>query len=126
MKDKNIIKFPLSVLPVVLAGVMGGCGSNPPVEQMSVAEHLIEDADINKSEQYSPLEMRVARDNLESAKAAMTAGDYDTARRLAEKVAVDVETAAAKADSVRAKNAVDELRKSMDTLHQEINTQNSN
>jgi hypothetical protein len=125
MKKKNIIKLSISVLPLAVAILIVGCSTNPPVEKMSVAEHLIEDADINKSAQYSPLEMRIARENFEAAKAAMAAEDYDKARRLAEKVAVDVETAAAKADSIRAKNAVDELRQSIETLRQEINSKNN-
>ncbi|MGZ8163317.1 MAG: DUF4398 domain-containing protein [Methylobacter sp.] len=125
MKKKNILKLPVPVVPLAVTLLIVGCGTNPPVEQMSVAEHLIEDADINKATQYSPLEMRIARENFEAAKAAMAAEDYDKARRLAEKVAVDVETASAKADSIRAKNAVDELRQSIDTLRQEINSKDN-
>ncbi|CAA9889064.1 conserved hypothetical protein [Candidatus Methylobacter favarea] len=125
MKNKNIIKLPVPVLTLALAILIGGCSSNPPVDKMSVAEHLLEDADVNKSPQYSPLEMRIARENFEAAKAAMADEDYDKARRLAEKVAVDVETASAKADSIRAKNAVDELKRSLDTLRQELNSKNN-
>ncbi|MFA5982926.1 MAG: DUF4398 domain-containing protein [Methylococcaceae bacterium] len=125
MNKINALKRLYLISSISIPLTLVACGSNPPTEQISVAEHLIRESDINKSTEYAPLEIRIARENLDAAKAALAAGHNDEAKRLAEKVAVDVETAGAKADSVRAKNAVDELQKSIRTLSQEIDSKSN-
>lgn len=111
---------------VAVTSLLYGCSGNPPTEQMSVAEHLLSDADVNKATEYSPLEMQIARENFDAAKQAMADEDYDKARKLAEKVTVDVQTANAKADAARSQKTIDELRQTTKSLHEEVDSRPAN
>jgi outer membrane murein-binding lipoprotein Lpp len=123
MKTMQLVNLSAVIAAV---GFLYGCSGNPPTEQMSVAEHVISDADINKASEYSPLEMQIAREKYDEAKQAITDEDYEKARRLAEQVTVDVQAANAKADALRSKKAIDELRETTKTLHEEVDSKSAN
>ena len=115
---KVIARSPILVFSTLT--LLGACSSNPPTEQMSVAEHSLQESAINKDSEYAPLEMRMARDHFDAAKRAMEEEEYMKARRLAEKTTADVEAANAKADFERSNNALNELVDSNQSLQQEL------
>ncbi len=98
-----------------------GCGSvKPPVEKLAVADEVIKQAEVNDAGQYAPLELRLASEKLEEAKRAMQKEDYLSAERLADQAAIDARTALVKVDSIRAQQAVDEMKRSIELLRQQI------
>ena len=109
------------IVPLVLAALsVTGCSTvGPPKDRIAAAELAVEQANKSKAPQYSPLELRMARDKLAEAKQAMNKKEYTVARRLAEEALVDAEAAGAKAASEDAKRAVSDLRESLETLRRE-------
>ena len=122
MRQKTIL-YRWMQLPLCL-GVTAfiGCSTvRPPDENVAKAELAVREANQTKAQQYSPLELQLARDNLEKATKAMKDEDYVQARRLADKALVDAQLAETKASTEEAKRVANELRESLETLRREIN-----
>lgn len=122
MRQKTIL-YRWMQLPLCL-GVTAfiGCSTvRPPDENVAKAELAVREANQTKAQQYSPLELQLARDNLEKARRAMKDEDYVQARRLADKALVDAQLAETKASTEEAKRVANELRESLETLRREIN-----
>jgi hypothetical protein len=100
-------------------GVSACSSARPPLESLSTAELAVRRADDRKTAQYAPLELRIAREKLDSAKQAMDAQDYDRARRLAEQALVDAQLAEVKASSESAHQAAQQIRRSIEALRRE-------
>lgn len=112
-------------LPLCFAvGALLGCSTvRPPDENMAKADLALREANQTKAQQYAPLELQLARDNLEKAKEAMKEKDYVMARRLADKALVDAQLAQTKARTEEARQVANEIRQGVETLRQEINRQ---
>ncbi len=95
-------------------------GERPPLEKISVAEQMVSMADNENAAQYAPLDIRLAREKLQQAKAALDDKEYAEARRLADQASVDAQVAEAKATTEKGRRAVEELRQSIETLRREI------
>ncbi|TVQ70528.1 MAG: DUF4398 domain-containing protein [Balneolaceae bacterium] len=106
---------------VIGLGLLTACGStNPPSQQLTETQMVIQQAEQSGADEYAPLEIREARIKLGLAREAVEAKDYDKAIRLAEHARVDAELAQAKAQSGKAEKAVAELRESIRVLKAEI------
>jgi Domain of unknown function (DUF4398) len=68
---------------------------------------------------YRPVELRLAREALESARLALEVRDYERARRLAEQARADARVAEARAETESARQAARDLRLSSETLRAE-------
>jgi len=109
--------------PCALLGAMllSACGGAPrPTGVMSQAELAVRDAERSKAPQYAALELQLARENLDLAKQAMQRKDYEAARRMAEKALVESQLAEEKALAASTREAADDLRKSIESLRDEI------
>ena len=106
------------------AGVLLGlaaCASGPePDAEMAAAELALDQAEDADAAARAPAPYALARDKLERARAAMADGENIEARRLAEQALVDAELAEAAARSVIARENAEELRKSIETLREEL------
>lgn len=100
---------------------LAGCGSSkqPPTEKLATAESFINTA--RETEARDFVELRRAEDKLSQAKIAMAKEDYEAAAQLAEQALIDARLAEAKAESVAAKQATQDLRDSINTLRREVN-----
>lgn len=111
-------------LPAMITGasiLMSGCASTPaPTEQVAISTAAIARAAKEGGGDLAPMELQMAREKLEQAKAAMTAQEYDRARILAEEAQVDAQLAEAKAHSGKARKAAEELQKGVEVLHEEL------
>ena len=65
---------------------------------------------------YSPVELRLAREELDSARTALSLREYDRARRLADQALVDARLAEARAGTESVRQAAYNLRLSIETL----------
>ncbi len=119
--SKLRVKFFKIFLMIIGSAMVVGCGSiKPPIEKVAVAEQMLNQAETAEVKQYAPLEVQMARDKFEQAKRAMDAENYTVAERLADQAALDARTAMAKADSIKAQHAVDELKQSIELLRQQL------
>ena len=104
----------------VLALALAACSSIPPPrEQMAVSKAAVERAS-GPAGSEAAVELALARDKLERANLAMGREDYLEARRLAEEAESDATYAEAKARSVRASGALQEVRESIRMLREEM------
>ena len=100
-------------------GLLGCSAGQPPRDSIATAEQAVRRAADAGATQYAPLEMRIAREKLDSAKQAVDAEKYDQARRLAEQSQADARLAEVKAGSERARQSAEETRKSIEALRRE-------
>lgn len=106
--------FPLALLV--------GCGpGNPPVGSINNAETAINRAQESNAGAYAPLDLKLAQEKLNQARAAVNKENYTKAKRLADEAMVDAELAEAKARSGREKRLADEMQENIDALRQEAN-----
>lgn len=109
---------------LLLAGLMllaSACAtSNVAAPDTTAASTMIKQAEEAGAGEYAPLELQEAREKLERAKARMQDERYAEAARLTREAAVDAELAMVKARSLKAREAVKQLRETIDTLREEI------
>ena len=110
----------MTMLVASAACLTSACSSVPPPrEQMAVSKSAVERAS-GPAGSEAPVELARARDKLERANLAMGSRDYDEARRLAEQAEADANLAEARARSVRAAQALQEVRESIRMLREEM------
>ena len=111
----------LAVFTACCALFLAACaGTPPPTEKISNVEMMIQRARQNEADKYAPLELRLAEEKLQEAKAAMAEDENETAHKKAEKALADARVAEAKARAEKARRLTDEMSDSVDTLRQEI------
>jgi uncharacterized protein YqfA (UPF0365 family) len=121
---KLYIKILISVIGL---GLVAACGTtNPPSQQLTETQMVIQQAEQLGAEDYAPLEIRNAKIKLGLAREAVEAKEYEKAIRLAEQARVDAELAQAKAQSGKAEKEVAELRESIRVLKAEIERNRNN
>ncbi len=106
---------------LILCGFVGagGCAGKPPTEQVANTEKAIGEAGSANATVYAPLELKLADDKLQAAKAAVDKKEYDQALRLLEEAQADADLANAKSASAKARQTAKEMRDSIDALRQE-------
>ncbi len=111
-------------LVTILLGALAlsACASAPvpPTAALQAAELAIANAEEARIADYSSPELGKARENLTAARAAVGKEQMVLALHLAEQSRADAELASAKAEMSKAKAVNDEMRKSTDTLKQEM------
>lgn len=98
----------------------GGANSDALQRDMARAEMAINEAREADATEYAPLELKLARDNLQKARKAFAGKEYDEARRSVEKALMDAKLAEAKARTEKTKQTAQQLRESIETLEQEL------
>jgi len=105
--------------------LVAGCATiAPPNEEIANADLALRKAEQANAPQYSPLEIRVAREKLQEAQTLARSDDKKqliAARRLAEQSLVQAQLAEAVANKERALANRSEAQKTIDTLREEIN-----
>jgi DNA repair ATPase RecN len=97
------------------------CSSvEPPREVLSQADLQVREAEELQASRHAPLELRNAREKLQSAQAAMRAEDYERARWLAEESLADAQLALEKSRSEKVQENVAALKKTIGTLKNEL------
>lgn len=108
------------ICALTLFGLLGtsGCAGEGKAltEQMANTEKLIVAAKDGDASISAPLELKLANDKLQAAKAATDKKEYDQARNLLEEAQVDADLARAKEGSAKAQ----QLRDSIKSLLKEI------
>lgn len=109
------------ILTIAVFSFLSACGStNPPTQQLTETQMVINQAEQIGAGDYAPLEIREARRKLDEAKRAYDNKDYKEAAMLAEQARVDAELAQMKTLSGKSQKAVHELREGIRMLKEEI------
>lgn len=101
---------------------LGACASAPPApeRELQAADQAIRSAEQVRASTFASLELREARDKLTAARAAVQQEKMNQAKRLAEESRVNAELASARTAELKAKAVNDEMKKSTDTLEDEM------
>ena len=91
-----------------------------PTQAIQAAELAIKNADQARVADYSSPELTMARDKLTAARTAVEKEDMVVAQQLAEQSRADAELATAKAAVAKEQATNDEIKKSIETLKQEM------
>lgn len=102
-------------------GVTGCSAARPPEAAVAQAELAVRQAAESKAPVYAPSELRIAQEKSLGAQRAMSAEEYDQARRLAEQAITDAQLAQARAGAADAQKNTEEVRKTMNALQSEAN-----
>ena len=107
----------------VLCGALGitGCSAHPPEAAVAQADLALRQATESKAPIYAPSEFRAAQEKTLGAQRAMSEGEYDEARRLAEQAVIDAQLAQARANAADAQKNAQEVRSSTSALQSEAN-----
>jgi len=115
--ESSMTRFGLVLL---LTAGLGACASVPPPEsEVGKADLALRKAEQADAAHFAPLEMRVARTKLESARAAMREEENLEARRLAEQAKLDALLAEVTAQAARRREAADTIRADIEALRTE-------
>jgi hypothetical protein len=106
---------------LALAGLwLAACSSLPaPKGEVANADLALRKAEAVNAAEVAPLDARLAREKLESARLAMQRGRHLEARRDAEQAEVDALVATARARAARAERLEAERRRDLDALRSE-------
>jgi hypothetical protein len=113
-----------AALPAALCGallLLSGCASTPePTAELKAAQQAIADAERAQAAEHAAGELSAARTKLASANDAVGDKEMDEAKRLAEQARVDAELASAKTAALKAQAVNEEMRRSTQTLIEEM------
>lgn len=117
------LRISLLWAPVLLGTLAAGCATEgpPPVEEVTRARAVIEQADKAGAQRYAAADLQRAHDELASAERANAQQKYDEARWFAQSAEVDADLATARNSAGEAEQAAHEVVRANDTLRQESN-----
>lgn len=105
-----------------LSLALAACSSAPdaPPPELSAARAAIQGAEPEVVNRYAAVEMREAREELDAAEAAWRDERYMESRRAAAEALASVRLARARADAAQAKEARDDVARTIQTLETEV------
>lgn len=111
---------------IVAVGLAGGCASTPePTAQLVAARQAVTEAERAQAVEHAAATMTESRTKLALAEAAVKDREMDKAARLADEARVDAELASAQAAAAKAQAANEEIRRSTQTMIDEMQRQNA-
>ena len=100
--------------------IFAGCSTTkPPTNTLAQAELALRAARDARAADLAVTDLRSAQEKLERARQAMTAKQYDDARRFAESAQVDAELAEAKSEAATVRGIADDVQRKIDTRQSE-------
>jgi hypothetical protein len=110
-----------------IAIAVAGCAGSvePPTGQKQTAESSIQQAVSADARNFEPVLLNQAQNKLADAEelmdVEMTEANYQRASYLLEQASVDAQLAGARADTAKAKQAVNEINRNIESLRQRMN-----
>lgn len=111
------------VLPttILAAALIAGCSSGPPRQttaDLTRAQTLVSQAQSSGAQQYDATDLQTARDKVRQA-GQLADHDSQRADRLANEASADAQLASARAENAKAQQALDEMKRSLESLREE-------
>ena len=106
-----------------LALALGGCASpgERPDADLQSAESALQQAVAADARQYEPVLLNDAQHKVADAKGLIEKEEYQNAERLLQQASVDAQLAGARAETAKARQAVEEVNRNIEALGQRIN-----
>ncbi|WP_100639274.1 DUF4398 domain-containing protein [Marinobacter salexigens] len=121
MKKHKSMLYTTGIAGLVLT--LGGCASSGerPDSDLQSAESSLQQAVAADAREFEPVLLNNAQNKVADAKNLIEQEKYSQAERLLEQAAVDAQLAGARADTAKAKHAVEEINGNIESLRQQIN-----
>jgi len=105
----------------VVATITAGCATTPPDRSFLIdAGNAIEQAAQAGADDYSPLELRFARERLELAELQLDQEKPDSARRLADEAEIEAQLALARTRAARTRAELADRQRELDELRNDL------
>jgi hypothetical protein len=115
------IRFMRPILILFICLALAACTTvRPGPEVFVVAENAIQTAEAAGGEEFAPVEMRFAREKLDSAKLGLEKQKYEVIVYLVEESEINSELAIEKSRTAKLRRRVNELRKSNEELDESL------
>ena len=109
------------ILIALICLVFTACATvRPDISILETAEQAILAAEAVGGDEFAPVEMRFAREKLESARKGMEKEKYEVAVYLVDESTINSELAMEKARTAKSRRRVNELRKSNEELDERL------
>lgn len=107
---------------ISIAVIAGGCASSVerPGGELRSAESAIQQAVSSDARDFEPVLLNQAQNRVADAEGLINREQYLEARRLLEKAAVDAQLAGARSETAKARQAVDEVNRNIESLRERI------
>ncbi|MCK0165219.1 DUF4398 domain-containing protein [Marinobacter sp. S6332] len=121
-----MIKHKSKLYTAGIAGIaltLSGCASpgKPPTAELQSAENSLQQAVAADAREFEPILLNDAQNKVADAKKMIDQEKYTQAERLLEQAEVDAQLAAARADTAKAKQAVEEINRNIESMRKQIN-----
>lgn len=119
-------KFKSILYTAGIAGValtIGGCASSGerPDSDLQSAESSLQQAVAADARKFQPVLLNNAQNKVADAKNLIEQEQYTEAERLLEQASVDAQLAGARADTEKARQAVEEINQNIESMRNQIN-----
>ncbi len=112
---------PFRLLAPVFLLTLAACATTPPDPALlDNAETAIARAEQAGAEEYAPLELRFARERLESANEQMQAGRADETRRLADEAEIEAQLALARTQAAQTRAELSQRQRALERLRSDL------
>ena len=107
---------------ISIAVITGGCASSVerPDRELQSAESAIQQAVSSDARDFEPVLLNQAQNRVADAEELINREQYLEASRLLEKAAVDAQLAGARSETAKARQAVDEVNRNIESLRKRI------
>lgn len=121
-----MIKYKSMLYTAGIAGAalaLSGCASpgNPPTSELQSAENSLQQAVAADAREFEPILLNDAQNKVADAKKLIDQEKYTRAERLLEQAEVDAQLAGARTDTAKAKQAVEEINRNIESMRKQIN-----
>ncbi len=111
---------------VALAGIalaLGGCASpdERPAADLQSAQSALQQAVATDARKYEPVLLNDAQNKVADAEDLIDQKQYQKAERLLQEATVDAQLAGARSETAKARQAVEEVNRNIESLRQRIN-----
>ena len=105
--------------------VLSACASSGkmPSEDLTAAKSAVQQAEAADARDFEPVMLNNVQNKISDAQDLIDAKKYDDAEMMLEKATVDAQLAAAKSETQKAQNAVDEINRNIEQMRQRINAE---
>ena len=128
MKAVSLISTLLAGAALFVAVPASYARDEAPKAEIAMAQQAIEQAQSAGATESAPLELKTARDKLQTAQGLVAKDkrkDFPQARRMAEEAVADAQLAQARATAERARKSLDEVNQSIRAMRDETQRQSS-
>ena len=108
------------LISILCLALVACTAARPGPGVLEAAERAIQVAEAAGGDEFAPVEMRFAREKLESAQLGMEKQKYEVVAYLADEAEINAELALEKARTARSRRQVNEQRKSNEELDERL------